>query len=114
MWVVDYILRETVRETGIEYTLVNSNGRRHPAMKISELAFADDVALVTNTTTEAQILLHAVESYARKVGLYLNPKKTEIMICSGAPHLHAERNGQVRSLDGFLINVADDFKYLAD
>ena len=38
IWVVDYILRKAVRETGIEYTLVNSNGRRHPAMKISELA----------------------------------------------------------------------------
>jgi hypothetical protein len=33
-------------------------------VKLSELTFADDVALVTNNTKEAQIILAVIEKYA--------------------------------------------------
>ena len=111
VWVVDYILRRAVEETGVGYTLTKRNGSREAEVKICDLDFADDVALLTNSISDAQILLTAVEKYAAEVGLFLNPKKTEIMISTGGqkPDLAAER---VVSADGSVIKVVDDFKYL--
>jgi hypothetical protein len=37
------------------------------------MTFAEDLALVTNNTKEAQILLAAIEKYAAEVGLFFNP-----------------------------------------
>jgi hypothetical protein len=110
IWVVDWILRQAIKETGIGYVLKSGSVRTE--IKLSELAFADDVVLVTNSTEEAQKLLRTIEKYAQQVGLYLNAKKTEIMICSGNMDRHKDTTTPVYALDGTLIKVVDDFKYL--
>ena len=46
---------------------------------LSDLDFADDIALLSNQIREAQELLDRVETECKKVGLHLNAKKTEYM-----------------------------------
>jgi hypothetical protein len=54
-------------------------------VKLSELVFADDVALVTNNTKEAQIIL------AAEVGLFVNSSRTEIMITTDLKTFNEEQ-----------------------
>ena len=43
------------------------------------LDYAGDIALTSETVTDAQILLNAVESVAAAIGIVLNPTKTELV-----------------------------------
>jgi hypothetical protein len=45
-------------------------------IKISDLSFADDIALLANNIDDSQTLLLVVEKYGAEVGLVLNAKKT--------------------------------------
>ena len=54
-------------------------GSRHPEIRIRDLCYADDAALLNNTLQLAENLLHCVESSAALVGLYLNVKKTKFL-----------------------------------
>jgi hypothetical protein len=72
-------------------------------IKLSELVLADNAALVTNNTKEAQILLAAIEKYAAEVGLFINPSKTEIIITTG---LNEERwRQQEMELLSKMLNI---------
>ena len=76
--------------------------------KLNDLAFADDVALLENTSDMAQQQLDAYKTNAAIVGLRLNIKKTEQM------QLNRPTNSNTTKLaiDGKDIAVVDDFKYL--
>ena len=41
--------------------------------------FADEIALLSNVVDQARKLLTLTESECKKVGLQLNPKKTEVI-----------------------------------
>ena len=45
----------------------------------ASLDFADDIALLSNVVDQARKLLTLTESECKKVGLQLNPKKTEVI-----------------------------------
>ena len=45
----------------------------------ASLDFADDIALLSNVVDQARKLLALTESECKKVGLQLNPKKTEVI-----------------------------------
>jgi len=85
---------------------------RHPTVKVSDLDFADDIALTLDTTQEAQNLLSAVEAQnllsavktAANVGLHLNAKKTEAIV-------YKQPMEEINSMNGEKICI-DDFKYL--
>ena len=51
--------------------------RRHPAKYVTDLDFADNIALLSGTMANAQTLLTAVEENAAAVGLHIIMKKTE-------------------------------------
>ena len=56
-------------------------------MTLSDLDFADDIALLSDNIIEAhQELLSRVESECEKVGLHLNAKKTEYMVYNIGDH----------------------------
>ena len=57
--------------------LKRRRSRRHPPQLLSDLDFADDIALIEETIEKALNLLHRVETDCQSVGLYLNPKKTK-------------------------------------
>ena len=66
---LDYAMRISIAESdGI--VLKKRRRRRHPPQLLSDLDFADDIALLEETITKAQDLLHRVEKACQSVGLF--------------------------------------------
>ena len=104
--VVDYCMKLAMeKHPDIGFTLKPARSKRHKAIKLSDIEFADDIALLANCTTDAQTLLHTVEEIAASVGLRMNESKTKFM---------TEGNivGDIVSLTGKNIEKVDDFVYL--
>ena len=74
--VLDYCLRSAIngREEHLGFTI-----RVGPLM-VTDIGFADDIALVSDTACQAQELLDRVEDAALRVGLHMNAKKTQRMV----------------------------------
>ena len=72
---------------------------------VTDLDFADDISLLSDSVQKACSLLHEVVHHCLRIGLGMNTKKTKVM---------AENvdNPEVRSLDGTLLEVVEDFNYL--
>ena len=62
------------------FTLEERKSRRIQTIVVSDLDFADDLALVSNEIKQAQEFLERVEKGAAEIGLYLNEKKIEVML----------------------------------
>ena len=74
-------MRQAIRinEEELGFMIQPSRSRRHPAVCITELVFADDIALLAEEMAQAQELLSRMEMEASKIGLHINAKKTELM-----------------------------------
>ena len=66
-----------MKDSGIKLTKERS--RRYPAQTITDADYADDIALLANTPTQAKTLLHSLERAAAGIGLHVNADKTEYM-----------------------------------
>ena len=77
----------------------------HP-VNITDLDFADDIALLSDEIEQAKQLLARVEEEAAKIGLHVNSKKTEHMM------YNQEKENAITSKNGVSIKTVDDFKYL--
>ena len=73
---------------------------------ITDLDFADDLALLTTEIDQAQEVLSRLEKEAAKIGLHLNVPKTEVMT------FNQEEDKIIVARDGREIKVVFDFKYL--
>ena len=60
-------------------TLEKARSRWYPALTITDADYADDIALLANTCTQAESLLHNLEKEAGDIGLHGNAEKTEYM-----------------------------------
>ena len=78
--VLDHVLRKTFtgKEEELGFKLERQWSRRKPAVVVTDLDFADDLALLTEEIEQAQEVLLRLETEAEKVGLFCNAKKTEI------------------------------------
>ena len=104
--VLDYILRQSMKdENGL--TLIPRRSRRVPGLTVTDLDYADDIALLSDTIEKAQNLLHDLETAAEAVGLHVNVLKTEYMIIN-----INDPDPDIKSLDGSSLNQVSDFKYL--
>ena len=104
-FILDYALRTAIGDRqGL--TLTRRRSSRHPASHLSDLDYADDIALFADTIQEAELLLHKVESASKSTGLFLNPSKTKYI------HINPSTNDSVHSSDGSQIEKVEDFKYL--
>ena len=75
---VDYILRQSlVDEDGS--TLMPANGRRHPAVTLTALAYADDVAITSDSASGAERTIRRLQFHSGAIGLKLNAEKTEVL-----------------------------------
>ena len=113
--IVDWVMRNATEEAGegVGFSLKQNSGRScysrdgSPA-ELTDLDFADDIALLSDNMADAQRLLLAVEHWALAVGLRINKKKTEYMrlgdfsSCTHPP---------LRVLAGEIAEV-DNFQYL--
>ena len=90
---LDYVLRtsiDKIRENGFELTKKRS--RRYPAKTITDADYADDIALLANTTNQAETPQHSLEQAAAGIGLHVNAHKTEYMCYN--------QTGDISTLDG--------------
>ena len=102
---LDYVLRtsiDKIRENGFELTKKRS--RRYPAKTITDADYAYDIAILANTPSQAETLLHSLERAAAGIGLYVNAHKTEYMCYN--------QTGDISTLDGTPLKLVDKFTYL--
>jgi hypothetical protein len=97
--VVDYVLRDTFPDNSLAFTL---NG----TAKIGALAYADDIALLSDIPEKAQQSLTNLADSGGKVGLRINVRKTEYMLFpDDAQHIPLTVYGEP-------IKKVKDFTYL--
>ena len=75
-----------------------------PAKTITDVDYADDIALLANTPNQAEILLHSLEQAAAGIGLHVNAHKTEYM--------YYNQTGDISTLDGTSLKLVDKFPNL--
>ena len=100
-----YVLRTSVdkiKENG--FKLTKERSRRYAAKTITDADYADDIALLANTPTQAETLLHSLELAAAGIGLHANAHKTENMCFN--------QTGDISILNGSPLNLVDKFTYL--
>ena len=106
--VLDYALKQAfkISNSACGIVIEPRKSSRHPEVRIADLAYADDIALLNSSIQLAENLLHSVEQSAAQVGLYLNVPKTKIL----TNNINSEYN--INSLSGEVISEVRDFKYL--
>ena len=116
--VIDYVSKRSAEDFGYLTHKGNNqdnSGRavrsttRLPDYKVNDLAFADDIALLENNSTQAQRQLDKLEHEAKKVGLEINVQKTEQMRLNQSANLSPT---DPLTIKGQPINIVEDFKYL--
>ena len=108
MIVVDYLFRQsidTLKSKGIE--IMPSKTGREKDKYLTDLNYADDIALTAMLLQDVQDLLSSLEDASSKVGLFLNANKTEYMSINGN-----ECPTTILSRDGTQLKEVGDFKYL--
>ena len=109
--VLDYVLRHSLDLNNTKgFQLQSRKSSRHPAIHLTDADFADDIALISNTISDAQTLLNSLESAANCVGLYLNDSKTEYM--SYVKTNNSIDNMIIKTISGYILKRVDDYKYL--
>ena len=103
---VDYILWQSlVDEDG--FTLKRASGRGHPAVTLTALAYADDVAITSDSASGAESTLRRLQFHSEAIGLKLNAAKTKVL------HVGYECDPEpILTLDGTTIDVCDIYNYL--
>ena len=82
------------------------NGRRHPAIHIGILAYADDICRLAKSIDNVECSLHRLETSAAEIGLTINYNKTK------AIHLWDASVRHVRFPNGDSVDSGDIFEYL--
>ena len=102
---LDYALRLSlvkINDKGL--TIQPRRSSRYPSKHLTDLDFADDIALLADCLENAQHMLTSLQEAAALVGLHLNEGKTEyITNCSG---------NTIKAQNGSDIKQVEDFKYL--
>ena len=57
------------------FKLVKERSRRYPAQTITDANYADDIALLANSPTQDESLIHGSERAASGIGLLVNTDK---------------------------------------
>ena len=87
------------------FKVTKERSRRYPAQTVTDVDYADDTALLANTPTRAETLLHSLEWAAAGIGLHhVNAYKTEYMCFN--------QRGDISTLNGSSLKLADKFTYL--
>ena len=75
---LDYVLRTSIdnmKDNGFE--LAKERCRRYPAQTITDVDYADDIALIANTPAQSEHPAYSLERAAADIGLHINENKTE-------------------------------------
>ena len=103
---LDYILKHSIDDNiNLGFTLSQRRSSRHPAIHITDIDYADDIAVTADTIKDAEKMLHQIEEAAEDIGLKINSDKTEYMSLNSKSDNMISRNGN-------SIKNVDNFKYL--
>ena len=69
-----------------------------------DMDYADDIALLANTPSQAESLLYSLEWAAGSIGLHTNADKMEYMCFN--------QRGEISTLKGGPLKQVDKFSYL--
>ena len=106
--VLDFALRMAIegREEELGFQLERRKSRRIGPEVVTDLDFADDIALISEKIDQAQELLKRVEISVGKVGLKMNSSKTKFMSYNLSEDIVIQTN------EGSQLEQVTDFKYL--
>ena len=93
---------DKIRENGFELT--KKRGRRYPAKTITDVDYADDIAILANTPNQAEKQLHSLKRAAASICFHVNAHKTEYMCYN--------HTGDISTLDGTPLKLVDKFSHL--
>ena len=98
---LDYVLRISVDKCN-EYglTLELARSRRFHTKKITDADYAEDLALLSDNSYNAQKLLHILKKSAAFIGLHVNATKTEYMCYN--------QDSTIETLNKTLLKKVDD------
>ena len=100
LYIYIYIFKiEKIRENGFELTKKRS--RRYPAKTITDVDYADDIAILANTPSKAETLQRSLERAAAGICPHVNAHKTEYMCYN--------QTGDISTVDGTLLKLVDKF-----
>ena len=86
------------------FKLTKERSRRYPAHTITVADYTDDIALLANTSAQAETLLHSLEREAVVIGLHVNAHKTGYMCIN--------QRGNISTQNGSSLKLVDKFTYL--
>ena len=104
---LDYVLImyiDIMKDNG--FKLPKERSRRYSAQTIMNADYVDDIALLANTPTQAEILLHGLERAAAGIGLHVNADKTEYMCFN--------QRGDISTLNGSSLELVNKFTNLGN
>ena len=90
----------------IGFKLTERRCSREPAVVITDLSYADDIALISQELYQAQELLQIVELEAGKIGLTLNTIKTEVI------GYNFQQSPFIKTISGETIKEVSNYKYM--
>ena len=102
---LDLLIRTTIdfmKENG--FKLVKERSRRYPAQTITDVDYADDIALRANTLAQVESLLHSQERAKGGIGLHVNADKTGYMCFN--------QTGDIFTLKSGPLNLVNKYPYL--
>ena len=83
--------------------LAKERSRRYSAQTITDADYAHDIALLANTSTQAESRLYSLERTAADMGLNVNADKTE--------YISFNQTGDISSLNASSLKLVDKLTY---
>ena len=106
---LDYVLSNSLKDIeNLGLIITERKNRRYPATRATEIEYADDIAITTNSIEEANTILHQIEDISKDIGICINVSKTEYMSLIQDSSVSMS----MKSLNGEAIKNVLDFKYL--
>ena len=104
---LDYAMRKALGddEKDLGFTITPRRSRRHSKEVLSDLDFADDIALLSDAIAQAQELLSRVETECKKVGLGLNGPKTKKTLVANCDSFSQVQSVKSKLLTMFAMNL---------
>ena len=99
--VLDRVLRKALDGGSWGYCVRQRSGSRSPAEYVTDLSYADDIALFSTSFEQADSMLTSVSAAAREAGLGINFAKTEVLVEGDLARAEPTRT---LSLDGVQLN----------
>ena len=87
------------------FKLSKERSRRYLTQTITVANYAGDIALLVNTPSQAESLLHSLERVAAAIGLHINIDNTKYMCLN--------QRGGISTLNGSSQKLVDKFTYQA-